>query len=104
MVTFVVVVRLGAPSSVTRTLIVTICGPCASEGVQENWPVTGSIAAPIAALGARLNASVLVGTSMSVATTVNESVEPSSTDWFGATARRGALFGKARCHTLVAGS
>src|SRR5262245_47858 len=71
-VTFVVVVRLGAPSSVTRMLTVTICGPCASDGIHENWPVTGSMAAPIGAFAARLNVSVLVGTSTSVAMTVNE--------------------------------
>src|SRR5437762_3328331 len=58
--------RGGEPSSVTRTVIVLVLGPCASVGVHGMWPVAGVMLIPVG-WPIILNVSVLVGMSESVA-------------------------------------
>src|SRR5262245_56915439 len=69
--------KLGTPSSVTRTVIVLVPGPFASLGVQLNTPLLGLMLAPAGAPGSRLYVNVFAGTSASVAETVKDSAAPS---------------------------
>src|SRR5580765_3498660 len=57
----------GKPSSVTRTVIRLVLGPCASVGVQENAPLVALMPAPGGAPGSKLKVRVLAGRSASVA-------------------------------------
>ncbi len=65
-----VVFMLGLPSSLTRTTITFVLGPCASLGDQVNTPLVASMAAPVGAPGSRLNVRFCAGRSLSVAVTV----------------------------------
>src|SRR5437762_3336384 len=58
--------RGGEPSSVTRTVIVLVLGPCASPGVQLMAPLVGLIVMPPGG-ASRLKVNVLVGRSESEA-------------------------------------
>src|ERR1043166_9332058 len=71
--------RGGEPSSVTRTVMRLVLGPCASVGLQVNTPLVGWIRAPAGAPGSRLNVSALAGRSASLATLVTTRVLPSWT-------------------------
>src|SRR6185503_15611892 len=57
----------GDPSSVTRTVIGLVLGPCASLGVQVKRPLLELIEAPLGAPASRLNVRVCAGTSLSEA-------------------------------------
>ena len=70
-------VKLGEPSSVTRTVIRLVLGPCASLGVQVKIPLVGLMTAPAGAL-LRLKVRICAGASMSDAALVKASVAPSS--------------------------
>src|SRR5260221_1705628 len=56
----------GLPSSVTRTVMTLVLGPCASVGVQVSTPVAESSVIPLGP-ATRANVSVLAGISGSVA-------------------------------------
>src|SRR5262249_15949498 len=64
-----VALRLGAPLSVTRTVMLKVPS-CVSVGVQLNTPLGALIVAPGGAPGSRLKLSVLAGRSGSVAVAV----------------------------------
>src|SRR3954470_15462366 len=64
---FRVSVAFGAPLSCTITCTWFVLGPCASEGVQESSPVTGSMDIPEGASGPSSHLSVCAGISGSVA-------------------------------------
>src|SRR6185503_9218028 len=59
----------GAPSSVTRTVIVLVPGPSATVGVQVNTPLLALMLAPAGAPGSKLKVNVFAGKSGSVAVT-----------------------------------
>src|SRR5712691_7142524 len=63
----------GVPSSVTRTVIKFVLGPCASVGVQVKTPLVGLMLAPAGAPGSKLKVRVLGGRSGSVAVFVTTS-------------------------------
>src|ERR1051326_1956241 len=67
----------GEPLSVTRTVIVFVLGPCASSGVQLIAPLAGLMVSPLGG-ETRLNVSVLVGRSGSVAEAETDKVVSSS--------------------------
>jgi hypothetical protein len=90
-VKLLVSLRLGEPLSVTRTVIVFVLGPCDSLGVQLNTPLLALMLAPDGGL-TKLNASVLAGTSASLAVAVSVSVLPSLIVWLAIAAKIGALF------------
>src|SRR5262245_20701908 len=91
MVKLLVSLRFGEPSSVTRTLMTFVLGPCASVGAQVKTPVTGLMAAP-AGGEIRLNVSVLAGRSGSLAVAVSVKVLPSLTIWLAMAPSTGGLF------------
>src|SRR5258708_6882492 len=65
------------PSSVTRTVMTLVLGPCASVGVQVRTPVTESSVIPLGA-ATRVNVNELAGISGSVAELVTVKVVSSS--------------------------
>src|SRR2546430_12320030 len=68
--------RLGAPSSLTRTVRLLVVSTCSGPGVQVNTPERELMVAPAGALVSRLNVRMLVGISGSVAVFVKMSVVP----------------------------
>src|SRR5439155_1312308 len=79
-------------SSVTRTVIRFVLGPCASVGLQVNRPLVALMLAPAGAPGSRLKVRVLAGRSGSVAVFVTTNVLSSSIIWSAGTVRTGARF------------
>src|SRR3954470_15771428 len=57
-VNVLVSLRAGVPLSVTRTTMLLVPGPCASEGVHVKTPLLDPIAAPVGAPGSRLKVRV----------------------------------------------
>src|SRR5437660_10028981 len=90
-VKLLVALKAGTPLSVTTTVIVFVLGPCASFGVQLIAPLLPLIVIPVGD-PTRLNVSVLVGTSASVALAVTASALNSSSVWFPGTVNTGATF------------
>src|SRR5207253_2550764 len=86
-----VALRFGVPLSVTTTVIVFVLGPCASFGVQLIAPLLPLIVIPVGG-PTRLNVSVLVGTSASVALAVPSSLLDALPIWFPGTVNTGATF------------
>src|SRR5580765_5164420 len=82
----------GEPSSVTRTVIRLVLGPCASVGVQENTPLVGLMLARAGPPGSKLKVSVLAGMSASVAVFVTTNVLSSLIIWSAGTLSTGARF------------
>ena len=82
----------GEPSSVTRTVIRFVLGPCASVGVQVKTPFVELMLAPAGAPGSKLNVSVFAGRSSSVAVFVTTNVLSSLIIWFAGTVSTGARF------------
>src|SRR5882672_1330616 len=74
-----VALRLGVPSSVTRTVMILVLGLCSAEGDQVNKPFAGSMAAPAGALVPRLKVRVLAGRSTSLAELVTINSTPATT-------------------------
>ena len=83
---------LGLPSSMTRTTIIFVLGPCASVGDQVNKPLTGSMLAPAGAPGSRLKLRFCVGKSESDALMVKLTVVSSGIVRFAIGGTFGALF------------
>src|SRR5262245_3235841 len=82
----------GDPSSVMRTGMVVVLGPCASDGVQVNRPEPGLIEAPAGAPRSKLKVRVWAGTSGSEAAALNETSVPSATVRLVMAASTGGLF------------
>src|SRR5207249_4712014 len=82
----------GGPSSVTRTVIRFVLGPCASVGVQVNTPLVALMLAPPGAPPSRLSADLLAGRSGSVAVFVTTNVLSSLIIWSAGTVNSGARF------------
>src|SRR5438046_7587220 len=62
----------GEPSSVTRTVIKFVLGPCASVGVQVNRPLVALMLAPAGAPGSKLNVRRSPSGSVAVAVKLNK--------------------------------
>src|SRR3989442_15189366 len=73
----------GEPSSVTRTVIRFVLGPCASVGVQVNRPFVELMLAPSGAPGSKLNVRLLAGRSGSVAVFVTKNGLGGKSVWSG---------------------
>src|SRR5436309_3541591 len=85
---------LGAPLSVTFTVIRLVLGPCASVGVQLSTPLLGSRFTPLGA-DTKLKVNALAGRSASLAVFVTVSVLSSATVRSVGTVSTGALFASA---------
>src|SRR5436305_576087 len=80
----------GEPLSVTRMTMELVLGPWDSVGVQVNPPVAALIDAPAGAPGSIEKLRICAGISGSLAVTVNERSEPSTTTLFPIGFRTGA--------------
>src|SRR5258706_5658977 len=87
-----VALRGGAPLSVTRTVMLLVPGPWASDGVQVKTPLVESTEAPAGAPGSRLKVSAWAGRSGSVAELVKVSKMPSAMVRLVIATRLGGLF------------